>query len=276
MMTIGDFSRATRLSAKALRFYHRVGLLEPATVDPVNQYRYYATAQIDDARVIHHLRSLDMPVEDVLHALQAPDAQARNAIISDHLRRMEERLARTQSSVESLRRLLESDQMPPTRVERRGIPATSALVIRGTIDLAYLGEWFTTASSSLDDAVARSGASVVGHRGGLWSTELFLDERGECALFQPVRPGTTAPRDGRAVLEVLPAVTLAVATHRGSDATIGEVYADLGAYVTEHDIGVPGPVRETYLDGTPGQDATTEIGWPVRAENPGRSAANPT
>ena len=42
MMTIGDFSRATRLSAKTLRFYHRVGLLAPAQVDPGNGYRMYS------------------------------------------------------------------------------------------------------------------------------------------------------------------------------------------------------------------------------------------
>jgi effector-binding domain-containing protein len=63
---------------------------------------------------------------------------------------------------------------------------------------------------------------------------------------------------------VLPATLLAVARHEGDDATIGEVYADLGAYVTEHGIGAPGPVRETYLSGTPGQEAITEIGWPVQ------------
>ncbi|GAB44966.1 hypothetical protein GOTRE_076_00600 [Gordonia terrae NBRC 100016] len=51
--TGGDFGRATRLSAKALRFYHRVGLLEPARIDAATQYRYYAPEQIDDARVIH-------------------------------------------------------------------------------------------------------------------------------------------------------------------------------------------------------------------------------
>jgi DNA-binding transcriptional MerR regulator len=265
MMTIGDFSRATHLSAKALRFYHRVGLLEPATVDPTNQYRYYGTEQIDDARVIHHLRSLDMPVEEIQRALQAPNAKAKNDIIADHLRRMEQRLAQTQSSVESLRRLLTSDEVPPARIERRQIPDTPAFVIRGTIDLPDLGEWFTTANADLDDAVIRSGASAQGPRGGVWSTELFLDERGECALFQPIPAGSTSPRDGRAVVEVLPATLLAVATHRGNDATIGEVYAELGAYVTEHGISAPGPVRETYLSGTPGQDGTTEIGWPITA-----------
>ena len=32
-LTIGDFSRATQLSVKTLRHYHRVGLLAPADVD---------------------------------------------------------------------------------------------------------------------------------------------------------------------------------------------------------------------------------------------------
>ena len=260
-MTIGDFSRATRLSAKALRFYHRVGLLEPAAVDPNNQYRYYGREQIEDARVIHHLRSLDMPLEEISRALQAPSDEVKNAIIADHLQRMEERLAQTQSAVESLRRLL-TDPPQPVRVERRDIASMSALVIRDTIDLGDLGAWFTSANADLDDVVMRSGMTVDGPRGGLWSTELFLNEHGDCALFQPVAP-STPPERGRAVLESLPAATLAVATHRGSDETIGDVYADLGAYVNEHGIGASGPVRETYLDGTPGREGTTEIGWPI-------------
>ena len=34
-LTVGDFSRATHLSAsKMLRHYHQVGLLEPAAVNP--------------------------------------------------------------------------------------------------------------------------------------------------------------------------------------------------------------------------------------------------
>ncbi|MBO0744948.1 MAG: MerR family DNA-binding transcriptional regulator, partial [Candidatus Dormibacteraeota bacterium] len=39
MLTIGAFSRRSRLSMKALRLYERVGLLSPARVDPENGYR---------------------------------------------------------------------------------------------------------------------------------------------------------------------------------------------------------------------------------------------
>ncbi|MGW8813424.1 MerR family transcriptional regulator [Gordonia terrae] len=267
MMTIGDFSRATRLSAKALRFYHRVGLLEPAQVDSVTQYRYYTPEQIENARVIQHLRSLDMPVEEVSRALTAPSAAAKYEIIADHLRRMEKRLAETQSAVESLRRLLTTSEHTPTQIERRVLPETSVLIVRDTIDLDDLGAWFTQANRDLDDALARSGLPALGPRGGLWSTELFLDERGDCAVFWPVPPAATEPGTPRTKVEVLPSTPMAVATHQGDDATIGDVYADLGAYITEHGIGAAGPIREAYVDGTPGGEGTTEIGWPVMASS---------
>jgi len=56
-------------------------------------------------------------------------------------------------------------------------------------------------------------------------------------------------------------VELAVATHRGPDETIGEVYAALGEHVARRGNGAPGPVRERYLQ--TGDEPVTEIGWPV-------------
>ena len=41
-VSIGDFSVMTRLSRKALRHYHDLGLLEPAYVDPQSGYRFYS------------------------------------------------------------------------------------------------------------------------------------------------------------------------------------------------------------------------------------------
>jgi effector-binding domain-containing protein len=62
----------------------------------------------------------------------------------------------------------------------------------------------------------------------------------------------------------LPAVDLAVATHHGSDATVPQVYGALGAHVARHELGIDGPVRETYLQHeAPGIAAVTEIGWPI-------------
>jgi DNA-binding transcriptional MerR regulator len=65
-LTIGDSSRGTILSVKTLRHYHRVGLLQPAEVDPVTGYRRYSTAQIPIAQVIRRFRDLDMPLDEIV------------------------------------------------------------------------------------------------------------------------------------------------------------------------------------------------------------------
>lgn len=261
-MGIGDFSRATRLSAKALRFYHRVGLLEPALVDPVSGYRFYGVEQLADAQLISQFRSLEMPVELVARVLRAERPDERDELISAHLHHMEQRLAETVDAVAALRGLLSTDR-PSTVIERRTVAATPALVIRGTIELAELGAWFSGARAELDEAVGTPDVTAAGPMGGLWSTELILDEAGDVALFVPVEPGPGLDRVGRARFEVIPPTVLAVATHSGPDATAAQVYAELGAHVARHETGVDGPVRETYLAGTPGGDGVTEIGWPI-------------
>ena len=69
---IGDFARATHLSIKSLRNYHRLGLLEPAEVDEFSGYRRYTTDQIPTAQIIRRFRDLDMPLEQIGAVLSAP------------------------------------------------------------------------------------------------------------------------------------------------------------------------------------------------------------
>jgi hypothetical protein len=43
---IGDFSRLSLVSVKALRYYDELGLLKPARVDEFTGYRYYSASQL--------------------------------------------------------------------------------------------------------------------------------------------------------------------------------------------------------------------------------------
>src|ERR1700689_3071313 len=81
-LAIGDFSRATHLNIKTLRYYHRIGLLEPVDVDPTTGHRRYGTDQIPTAQVIRRFRSLDMPLEEIQAVLTTPDLAARNELIA--------------------------------------------------------------------------------------------------------------------------------------------------------------------------------------------------
>jgi DNA-binding transcriptional MerR regulator len=98
-VAIGDFSRMTQLSVKALRHYHDVGVLVPAAVDPATGYRYCDVEQVPVAHIVPRLRDLGMPLADVRAVLQAPDLRTRNEVIVAHLARMETQLALVESKV---------------------------------------------------------------------------------------------------------------------------------------------------------------------------------
>ncbi len=75
-MTIGAFSKACRLSPKALRLYDELELLRPARVDSETGYRYYAPEQLEQARLVAWLRRLGMPLAEIreVRALGPADA----------------------------------------------------------------------------------------------------------------------------------------------------------------------------------------------------------
>lgn len=72
LMSIGDFARAAGLTPKALRIYDDLDLLRPAEVDDRTGYRFYADAQLEQARLIAALRRVGMPLVRIRLALQLP------------------------------------------------------------------------------------------------------------------------------------------------------------------------------------------------------------
>src|SRR5689334_5683657 len=140
LLAIGEFSRASYLTIKALRHYHDVGLLEPAEVDSSSGYRYYRADQIATAQTIRRLRELEMPVEHVKGVLHAAEGE-RNALIAVHLERMEQQLERTSAAVASLHAMLREPE-GALAVEFRAVPATPALSISAVVSLDALVPWW--------------------------------------------------------------------------------------------------------------------------------------
>ncbi len=90
-LTIGAFARASRLSPRALRLYDELGLLRPASVDPVSGYRYYLPDQLDRARLVAWLRRLGMPLARiaVVCDLAGSSPTAAAAEVAAYWRRVE-------------------------------------------------------------------------------------------------------------------------------------------------------------------------------------------
>jgi DNA-binding transcriptional MerR regulator len=263
LVTIGDFSRASHLTVKTLRHYHDAGLLEPSDVDPETGYRYYSTEQIPVAQVIRRLRNLRMPVGEVKRVLAAPDADARNRLIAEHLTRLESELAETRAAVGELRDLLQPSAPHP--IEHRTTPATPAIAVQATVAREDLYAWWQGAIGELTATAHAHGLRRTGPVGGLYGEALFHEGRGPATVYLPCDGEVRAV--GRVVTLTLPPAELAVARHDGSLRDVDRTYGALAAHVIKHEIGVAGPLREHYLRGVADTadpaEWQTEIGWPV-------------
>jgi DNA-binding transcriptional MerR regulator len=264
-LAIGDFSRATTLSIKTLRHYHRIGLLEPAEVDQATGHRRYTIDQIPVAQVIHRFRDLEMPLEEIHAVIGADDLATRNELIAGHLNRLEDNLTRTQEAAASLRKLLQAPAAVTANVERRRVAPVPAAAIREVIDAGDISPWFQGALGELYGNLAAQKLAPTGPAGGIFSNELFEHERGESTIFVPCDGPVRAT--GRVVPLRVPGLDLATIVHVGSHVDVDRAYGALATYVAEHALAVAGPIREYYLVGRNDTDDDsqwlTEIGWPI-------------
>jgi effector-binding domain-containing protein len=229
----------------------------PAAVDGGSGYRRYATEQVADAQLIRRLRELEVPLAGIRDVLAAPDSRSRDAVLAEHLERMEAQLSRTRQVVASLRALLCAPAA--VSVGYRHLPATPAVVRSARVTRAELAGWCAATFGQLYDAVSELGVEPAGPAGALYSLAFFENDEGEVSAYVPV-PAPAAP-------EVLPGGRFAVALHTGPYEDFDRTYGALGSHVAEHDATLPEPIRELYLvgpDHTPdAEQFRTEVCWPV-------------
>jgi DNA-binding transcriptional MerR regulator/effector-binding domain-containing protein len=267
-LSIGAFSRLTHLSVKTLRYYHEVGLLEPAVVDPDSGYRYYRPGQAHSAHLVRRFRDLGLPVADLKAVLAAPDLAARDAILAGHLDRMRVQLRQTEAAVDSLHRMLEGTPVPA--IEERVLEGGPAISAAASLMRKDVASWWWDALAGLRATAAAAGLEQAGPVGGLYDDELFTQDAGHARVYLPVRD--TPALDGTGARWELPAGRFAVALHVGAHRDVDRTYTALGTYAAAHGRDGAGPVRERYLtDPLDNPDNTrwqTEVCWPLAPAGP--------
>lgn len=228
-LTIGEFSRITHLSVKALRRYHESGLLEPASVDAHSSYRRYSLDQVPTAQLIHRFRDLDMPLSEIARVVSTPDPGERASLIRAHLERLERQLDSTRAAVSSLRRLLDPAP-PPVAMELRHCDPQRVAAISEIVDADDILDWYSTAMSEIDRGLVVSRTAPTGPPGGLYDNELFTDGRGRMTVYIPA---DQPPTHGRVRAIDVDAADRAVTVHHGPHDDIDITYGQLGRHLID-------------------------------------------
>ena len=216
LVGIGEFSKMTYLSIKALRHYHDVGLLEPASIDSITGYRRYTTSQVPVAHAIRRFRELEMPLEDIRQVLDAPDVATRTRAILGHLERMQRQLEQTQSAVASLQAVLSGELHAEDLVVIRRLPAASVLTEISMVAFDECAAWLEPTLARLHSRAEAAGLATSGADGALYSDEFFEDDEGDVTAFVPVTRShaTTEDTVNFPPLLVAPALFISRTVHR--------------------------------------------------------------
>ncbi|MGZ4565280.1 MAG: MerR family transcriptional regulator [Blastococcus sp.] len=129
-MSIGEFARATGLTAKALRLYDEVGLVRPAEVDEYSGYRYYRADQLDPARLVARLRLIGMPL-DRIRVVAELTAGARAAELTSYWRQVEADTTSRRAMVAALVQEMRS-QEDDVWIDEATVPAVAARIGLGS------------------------------------------------------------------------------------------------------------------------------------------------
>lgn len=108
-MNIGHASKASGVTAKMIRYYDEIGLVQPASRTDSN-YREYDEKQINELRFIKRARSLGFSMEEITQLLSLWRDRGRpsrevKAIADRHLADLDARIAEMQGVASTLRHL---------------------------------------------------------------------------------------------------------------------------------------------------------------------------
>jgi len=257
LYAIGETSRVTGLSIKALRLYQEKGLLQPSEIDAESGYRFYSDRDLDRAHAIRALRDLGFSLDETREVLARLEEDAPLHPALERARaRLADEAAQAQRAVTAIDALLTHREQaaaylraPPPIVEKV-LPPVRAACVR------TLGR-YADARIHFPRLMAACGPAVAGPPFELLFDAEYKDDGADLAFCVPLVPG--AEVSGVRV-EELPELRVATVVHAGPWDSVGLSWSRVLAYLRQKECLLKVPLRETYLRaGGPGETCLTEL-----------------
>ncbi|MCM3601296.1 MerR family transcriptional regulator [Robertmurraya korlensis] len=113
MYKISEFAEITGLSKETLRYYAEMKLLEPAFIDPKNNYRYYDDGSIFLATLLSKLRKLGFTIQEMISVMEDESFSNLEALLVQKKRKILKQINELQLQVEEIDEFLASGKEEP-------------------------------------------------------------------------------------------------------------------------------------------------------------------
>lgn len=266
MFKIGDFSRLTRVSMKALRHYDEIGLFKPAQVDRFTGYRYYTYDQLPRLNRILVLKGFGFSLEEIRQML---DGDLDSGELRGMLRLRRAQVERqAEEALETLRQI----EIRLRQIEQEGKMPQIDVLLKQVEPLTIVGarEIVPSPAQMRDRCIALNNRACELIESARLKTDgisfaLYYssEENGiDVEMAYIVEPPQTAPASSdKARVHTLPAATVAYAVYNGSYddfGAVGQVHGALHRWIDENGYRMAGATREFYL--RPPASPTNSVG----------------
>ncbi len=259
MLTIGEFSRLGRVSARMLRHYDALGLLCPEQIGE-NGYRYYRQEQAAELVRIQRLQGYGFSLAQVGELLKLSEeellARLHRRRLDAHyeIYQMQERLRQLEADI--LR--MEGTPMLESKYDviLMPDPAQTVFGIRRTVPVTEFHDLF----QELRREIRQRGMEQSGPIQMLYHSEEFDYENADVEVQAVVEPGPgTTQKPAYAAC--------ATVIHKGPYEGLPGAYEALAAWMAQHpEYRICGPAIDRYLnnpDITPPEELATGVLFPV-------------
>jgi DNA-binding transcriptional MerR regulator len=264
-LSIGAFSRRSRLSIKALRVYDRLGLVTPVRVDRHNGYRWYLESQLETARLVGLLRRLDMPLARIAEIVAAPQPAAAEQLVA-YWAEVERRVTSQRELVDYLAGKLTGRAGGDCVVRRRDVPEQCVLTEQRHVQADGLSCWIGAALGRLHKAATDVGG-LTGNPFVVYYGTVDEDSDGPvevCVPIDPSRAGDTGTATRRE-----PAHREAYTPLRRAQVEFPQIlaaYDQVTHWIGEHGLTAVGAPREVYFGdfmAAAPDDEVCEVAFPI-------------
>jgi effector-binding domain-containing protein len=273
MFKIGDFSKISLTTIKALRLYDQMGLLKPAYVDDFTGYRYYSADQLPRLHRIVAFKDLGFSLEQIgkllNENLDITEIRGMLRLKQGELQRLVEeektRLLRIEARIQQMEK---ENIMPTYEIILKKVEPVKVVSIRQIVsDFKAVPQIY----DELFNYLNQHGVEVKdsNYCAGIWHEteykESDFDWEAVASLDKEI------PTTDKIKIYELPGMEMACAVHNGSYNTMNPAYTAIAKWIEANGYKIIGPSREVYIVGGNNQEDesyVTEVQFPVAKVNP--------
>jgi effector-binding domain-containing protein len=268
MFKIGDFSRLSRISVKALRYYDEIGLLKPVKVDQFTGYRNYSADQLPRLNYIVALKDTWLSLEEIATLINNSlnHTQMRDIFIlkqAELRQRLSEEQKRLEQVENLLRQIEKEGKMPDYKVVVKKIEPQLVASVRGILP-AYgeIGQFYGEIFKHLTKKIIFKPAAATML---ICYDSEYKEKDVDVELCVPIKK--SIPGSDRVKVYEMPEIDAACIVHKGPYENLNEAYGALMGWIDKNTYQITGPSRELYLtspyDTEDKAKYVTEIQFPV-------------